>query len=315
MVSTCECPSEARVLRSQWLLPSKQRWMDAYFETRVSRQIQAGRVRGRLRDKMTKKNHLRHFSSTATSAVLTRTYSERTRKTGPLQRLRSRTLEPVQPIPFSTHLFLPPAMYADNRIRFQEEFPVRDFPAGYGPASTAAIGAKPPTITTLRYTGPAATDASTGEDDAELLMCGCDDGAVTVRPALAAGVYARVQAHDGDAVVAAAACSCDGEWIVSGDSNGVLAVHRLRREPFEVGSVARGAGKEASLLRWLSHDQRSTHVFLKLVNFGSIAVLLTWRTRVLLPRSVHPSGLILQLCKTPPLSVVCKSWQLQRQRD
>lgn len=119
----------------------------------------------------------------------------------------------------------------------QEEFPVRDFPAGYGPRSTAAIGAKPPTITTLRYTGPAAVDSRASfsdEDDAELLLCGCDDGAVTVRPALAAGVYARVQAHDGDSSVAAAACSCDGEWIVSGDSAGLLAVHRLRRKPFEV---------------------------------------------------------------------------------
>ncbi|CAM9115751.1 unnamed protein product [Ectocarpus fasciculatus] len=128
---------------------------------------------------------------------------------------------------------------------WEEEFPMHDFPAGYGPSSTAAIGAKPPTITTLRYTGPAAKDASssggsrreTGEDDAELLICGCDDGAVTVRPALAAGVYARVQAHDGNAMVTAAACSCDGEWIVSGDSDGLLAVHRLRREPFEASAL------------------------------------------------------------------------------
>eukprot|EP00752_Nemacystus_decipiens_P009571 g8551.t1 len=118
-----------------------------------------------------------------------------------------------------------------------EEFPIREFPAGYGPASTAPIGAKPPTITTLRYTGPSATNVSAGGDDAELLLCGCDDGAVTVRPSLAAGVYARVQAHDGDAVVAAVACSCDGEWIVSGDSDGMLAVHRLRREPFEAEAV------------------------------------------------------------------------------
>lgn len=73
-----------------------------------------------------------------------------------------------------------------------------------------------------------------GEGKAELLVCGCDDGGVTVRPALAAGVYARVQAHGGDATVAAAASSCDGEWLVSGDSDGLLAVHRLRREPFEV---------------------------------------------------------------------------------
>ncbi|CAM9328137.1 unnamed protein product, partial [Hapterophycus canaliculatus] len=125
---------------------------------------------------------------------------------------------------------------------FEEEFPTRCFPAGYGPASTAATGAKPPTITTLRYTGPTVTGATSSrasrdksgarEDDAELLLCGCDDGAVTVRPSLAASVYARVQAHDGDASVAAAACSCDGEWIVSGDSDGLLVVHRLRREPF-----------------------------------------------------------------------------------
>ncbi|CAM9684699.1 unnamed protein product [Scytosiphon promiscuus] len=130
---------------------------------------------------------------------------------------------------------------------WEEEFPTRDFPAGYGPASTAAIGAKPPTITTLRYTGPTATGATSsrasrdkngpGEDDASLLLCGCDDGGVTVRPALAAGVYARVQAHDGDASVAAAACSCDGEWIVSGDSDGILAVHRLRRGPFAASAL------------------------------------------------------------------------------
>ena len=142
-------------------------------------------------------------------------------------------------------------------VIFQEEFPVRDFPAGYGPASTAPVGAKPPTITTLRYTGPAAEEAPSssgrasqgdnsvyvgGEGDADLLLCGCDDGAVTVRPALAAGVYARVQAHDGDAAVAAAACSCDGQWIVSGDSDGLLAVHRLRRKPFEVLGGKKGKG-------------------------------------------------------------------------
>lgn len=70
------------------------------------------------------------------------------------------------------------------------------------------------------------------------MVCGCDDGGVTVRPAVAPGVYARVQAHDGDSTVEAAACSCDGEWIVSGDSDGLLAVHRLRRDPFEVGGRA-----------------------------------------------------------------------------
>lgn len=136
----------------------------------------------------------------------------------------------------------------------QEEFPVRDFPAGYGPGSTAAVGAKPPTVTTLRYTGPTAVDrrgSMSGEDGTELLVCGCDDGAVTVRPARAAGVYARVQAHDSDSSVAAATCSCDGEWIVSGDSDGLLAVHRLRKEPFEVrtGEGRRGASFYSQLPR------------------------------------------------------------------
>lgn len=107
------------------------------------------------------------------------------------------------------------------------------------------MGSRPPTVTTLRYTGPAAFNAHPGDHRlsfstsigpaAELIVSGCDDGGVTVRPALALGVYARVQAHDGNAAVAAAACSCDGKWVVSGDSDGLLAVHRLRREPFEVG--------------------------------------------------------------------------------
>ena len=67
-----------------------------------------------------------------------------------------------------------------------------------------------------------------------IIVCGCDDGAVTVRPASKPMVYARVQAHDGDASVTSAVCSFDGEWIVSGDSDGLLSVHRLRRGPFEV---------------------------------------------------------------------------------
>lgn len=138
---------------------------------------------------------------------------------------------------------------------------MHDFPAGYGPASVAVTGAKPPTITTLRYTGP--TAAGSGEDDAELLLCGCDDGAVTVRPALAAGVYARVQAHDGDASVAAVACSCDGEWIVSGDSDGLLSVHRLRREPFAV----RGGGLDGRLTSAGGVDSCHAVVGIELVRY------------------------------------------------
>lgn len=70
---------------------------------------------------------------------------------------------------------------------------------------------------------------------------------MVVRPALAPGVYARVQAHDGDATVAAAVCSCDGQWILSGDTDGVLSVHRLRREPFEVSrKEEKRVGEEAS---------------------------------------------------------------------
>lgn len=177
-------------------------------------------------------------------------------------RIRAMTPPLYTPLPLSW-----PAICSDSRA-FQEEFPVRDFPAGYGPSSTAAIGAKPPTITTLRYTSPAATDASSsrvsrdnsaGEDNKELLLCGCDDGAVTVRPALAAGVYARIQAHNGDAAVAAAACSCDGEWIVSGDSDGMLAVHRLRREPFEVRSGTRGR-MEPLFLGWFCPRSVIFHV-------------------------------------------------------
>lgn len=115
-------------------------------------------------------------------------------------------------------------------------------------------------------------------------MCGCDDGAITVRPALAAGVYARVQAHDGDAVVAAAACSCDGEWIVSGDSDGMLAVHRLRREPFEVGSGKSGENG-AWCLSWFPWDRRSTQFFT--VNFGSTVVSPAWR--ICTPYWLNPS--------------------------
>lgn len=198
--------------------------------------IDTDRPRSRYVRLKAAKQHPHHCPSIATNL---KDYA----RPAPCRSLAREQLNERSPKLFLHHLFLSPPICSGSRI-FQEEFPVRDFPAGYGPASTAAIGAKPPAITTLRYTGPAATDASAGEDDAELLLCGCDDGAVTVRPALAAGVYARVQAHDGDAVVAAAACSCDGEWIISGDSDGMLAVHRLRREPFEVGSGTGGGGIE-----------------------------------------------------------------------
>lgn len=111
----------------------------------------------------------------------------------------------------------------------QEQFPLRDLPAGYGPGAIAATGAKPPTVTTLRYSINVGINA-----EGALLICGCNDGAVTVRPAMTSDVYARVQTHDGDSAVAAAACSCDGEWLLSCDGDGLLAVNRLRREPFEV---------------------------------------------------------------------------------
>lgn len=93
----------------------------------------------------------------------------------------------------------------------------------------AATGARPPTVTTLRFSSSPSLDT-----DGSLLISGCDDGAVTVRSSLTADVYARVQAHDGDSAVAAAACSYDGEWILSCDGDGLLAVNRLRRENFQV---------------------------------------------------------------------------------
>lgn len=65
-------------------------------------------------------------------------------------------------------------------------------------------------------------------------------------------VYARVQAHDGDSAVAAAACSYDGEWLLSCDDDGLLAVNRLRRDPFEVGKVLMGKGKGGVLKGHLS---------------------------------------------------------------
>lgn len=112
----------------------------------------------------------------------------------------------------------------------QEEYPLRDLPAGYGPSATASSGPRLPTVTTLRYGGPMLS----GGGGRALLLCGCDDGAVTVRPAQTPGAYARVQAHDGDSTVAAATCSWDGDWIVSGDSDGLLAVNRLNRTALEV---------------------------------------------------------------------------------
>lgn len=125
----------------------------------------------------------------------------------------------------------PPCRFATG----QEEFPIQDLPTGYGPSATASSGARPPTVTTLRHNAaPLDQRRSDSEGTVEVIVCGCDDGAVTVRPTIAPMVYARVQAHDGDASVTGAACSYDGEWIVSGDSDGLLAVHRCNRRPFEV---------------------------------------------------------------------------------
>lgn len=130
----------------------------------------------------------------------------------------------------------------------QEEYPLRDFPAGYGPTASASTGSRPPTVTTLRCTRTCVDEVvfkaqrrSTQEEiDVDTLVCGCDDGAVTVRPALTPGVYARIQVHDGDSKVAAAACSCDGAWVVSGGSDGLLTVNRLKRKPFEVIQIRNG---------------------------------------------------------------------------
>lgn len=130
----------------------------------------------------------------------------------------------------------------------QEEFPIRDLPTGYGPSATASSSARPPTVTTLRYNA----SPSDSKGTAEVIVCGCDDGAVTVRPTIAPIVYARVQAHDSDASVTGAACSYDGEWIVSSDSDGLLAVHRCKRRSFE---VSNSLGEDQWLVRLGEHSR------------------------------------------------------------
>lgn len=112
-------------------------------------------------------------------------------------------------------------------------------------------------VTTLRHnTVPLdrrrSDSGGTAASNAEVIVCGCDDGAVTVRPTIAPMVYARIQAHDGDASVTGAACSYDGEWIVSSDSDGLLAVHRCRRRPFE---VSNSSGADQWLARLGEHSR------------------------------------------------------------
>ncbi|CAM9470484.1 unnamed protein product [Choristocarpus tenellus] len=117
---------------------------------------------------------------------------------------------------------------------WEEEYPLREIPAGYGPRATAA-SPQLPTITSLRYNNIHSTVKNSGPGPVELLISGCNDGAITLRPSRVMGAYARVQAHDGDAPVLSAACSYNGEWVVSGDADGILVTQRVCQELLEVG--------------------------------------------------------------------------------
>ncbi|CAM9130201.1 unnamed protein product, partial [Chrysoparadoxa australica] len=103
---------------------------------------------------------------------------------------------------------------------WEEEYPSCELATGYGPRATAATGAKPPAVHTLKYGGP----------DNKWLIAGADDGAITVRPAAARQVYARSQSHDHLSPVAGAVLSYDGNWLISSASDGVLVVQRMRQE-------------------------------------------------------------------------------------